>query len=77
MHIMITGVMAQNPALLTRGTTQSGTIARVLSVIQSLGAVDRNLVYRRDDEHVCSAEVLSCSAFLFALASSTIYTYRM
>ena len=29
---MITRVMAQNPALLTRGTTQSDTIARVLSV---------------------------------------------
>ena len=27
--------MAQNPALLTRGTTQSGTIARVLSVLQT------------------------------------------
>ena len=30
---MITRVMPQNPALLTRGTTQSGTIARVLSVL--------------------------------------------
>ena len=30
---MITRLMAQNPALLTRGTTQSGTIARVLSVL--------------------------------------------
>ena len=34
MHVMITGVTAQNPALLTRGTTQSGTIARVLSVLR-------------------------------------------
>ena len=38
MHIMITGVMAQNLALLTRGTTQSGTIARVLSVSLNGGA---------------------------------------
>ena len=32
MHVMITRVMPQNPALLSRGTTQSETIARVLTV---------------------------------------------
>ena len=38
MHVMISRVMAQNPALLTLGTTQVDTIARVLSVPFSKGS---------------------------------------
>ena len=35
MHFMMTHVMAQNPALLTLGTTQVGTNARVLCGVET------------------------------------------